>query len=83
MKLILLFSLLSLTLAQSNTNNTSLTVTDDQEQLIYLGVIVGVIVLAILLLVLYDKCCVFWNRVELFRTDTETDIDLRELELKN
>ena len=81
MKPILLFSLLSLTLAQSNTtDNTSLNVTDDKEQLIYLGVIVGVIVLAILLLVLYDKCCVFWNRVELFRRDTNTDVvDLREL----
>jgi ABC-type microcin C transport system permease subunit YejB len=83
MKLILLFSLLSLTLAQSNTtHNTSLN-DNDTEQIIFLVVIIGSIVLAILLLVLYDKCCIFWNRVELFRTDTESDIDLRELGLKN
>ena len=80
MKLILLFSLLSLTLAQSNTTKNTSLKDKDNEQLIYLGVVVGVIVLAILLLVLYDKCCVFWNRVELFRTDTNTDIvNLKEL----
>ena len=78
MKLILLFSLLSLTLAQSD--NATLDVVNDPEQLIFLVVIIGVIMLAILLLVLYDKCCVFWNRVELFRRDTNTDVvDLREL----
>ena len=54
MKLIFLFSLLSLTFAQSD--NSSLDIVNDPEQLIFLVVIVSMIVLVILLLVLYDKC---------------------------
>ena len=83
MKLILLYLLNllpNLTLAQSNnTNNTSLNVANDAEQNYVLLIVCSIVVLAILLLFLYEKCCVYWNNVELFRRDSDTDVvDLRE-----
>ena len=59
----------------NNTNHTSLNVANDVEQNYTLLIVCIIIVLALLLLVLYEKFCVFWNRVDLLRTDTDTDTD--------
>ncbi len=86
MKLLLLYLLNllpNLTLAQSNnTNHTSLNVTNDAEQNYTLLIVCIIIVLALLLLVLYEKICVFWNRVDLLRTDTDTDTDTNIIDLR-
>ena len=76
MKLIFLLSLLSLALAQSN--NTTLNDTNDTEQNIVLLIVCSIVFLAILLLVLYERCCIYWNSFELFRRDSDI-VDLREI----
>ena len=81
MKLIVLFILLNPSLAQSNnTDNTSLDDVNHKEQNFVLVIACSMIILIILLLVLYDRCCIYWNRVMNFRTDSNTNIvDLREI----
>ena len=60
MKLIILLSLISLTFSQSN--NTSLNVANDKEQNIFLLIVCSIVIIAILLFILYEKCCIYWNR---------------------
>ena len=64
MSIYFLFILLSLKVVWCNedTNDTALSITTNNEEVVFLGIIVGLMGIVIILFFLCDKCHSYWDR---------------------